>query len=623
MPNAAHDRSSPSKHAHPRELILAGGALKLCSSLAPKDCTPDPVATVGGLRQPVLGASVRSAPRYSLAPEIVGAAFEQPLDPALWQNSTSQREAMRALLDDARGHFGAMTFSEDTFRTHVESRCVSPRGDARTCRGTAKSPWLRLDDEQRGAVLAAMELPQFDGTQLESMTRRRERASLESSRLPYGAEILRAFVAAAGERVPGDDPSRRPRVAIVTASSFDPFDPLDFYLDALTQAGAEVEWWPVDAALAAAVFGGRGCAALPALRRELLKLPGRERVYPDFAAQQQRACADPQALATLPDRVQGVFFSGGDQWKLRRAFFSGSAIDNNDTPNRWLSNLRTAVARGDVVIGGTSAGSAVQSGGPMLTNGTVENAVKHGAIASSPPVPGCTRSGDCVGGLNEDAFTFWPAGGLGLAPNMIVDTHFSERARELRLLRLLGDTGTRYGIGVDETSALHLRWQNENDIELRALGKSGGWAFDASPGCNSSADAGSTADASADFTALAHYVAPGAWLRWSENGRVETSANESVASGGAVISAPDGKIPSETIHTENALDDGTMRAAMWTLAYGGAHDGLRADDIAIRLTPTDATRTWRAPNASTGITAVRIALAPWPSCEQRVARIRP
>jgi cyanophycinase-like exopeptidase len=620
MPNAAHDLASPSKQTHPRELILAGGALKLCSSLAPKDCTPDPVATVGGLRQPVLGPSVRSAPRYSLAPEVVGAAFEQALDPALWQNSTlqprtPQRKAMRALLNDARGHFGTMTFSEDTFRTHVESRCVSPRGDARSCLGTAKSPWLRLDDEQRSALLAAMELPQFDGA-----TRRRERASLESSRLPYGAEILRAFVAAARERMPGDhaigdDPSRKPRVAIVTASSFDPFDPLDFYLDALTQAGAEVEWWPVDAALAAAVFNGRGCAALPALRRELLKLPGRERVYPDFAAQQQRACADPQALATLPDRVQGVFFNGGDQWKLRRAFFTGSAAGNNDVPNLWLSNLRAAVARGDVVIGGTSAGSAVQSGGPMLTNGTVENAVKHGAIASPPPVPGCTRSGDCVGGLDEDAFTFWPAGGLGLAPNMIVDTHFSERARELRLLRLLGDTGTRYGIGVDETSALQLRWQGEHDIELRALGKSGGWAFDASPGCRSGADAGSTADASADFTALAHYVAPGAWLRWSERGLIETSVNEGVASGAAVLSTPDGKIPPETMHTEDALDDGTMRAAMLSLAYGVAHDGMRAGDIAVRLTPTDATRTWLAPNAYAGITAVRIALAPWPSCK--------
>ncbi len=580
----------------------------------------------------MLGHTVRSEPRYSLAPEIVGAGFEQSLDPALWRNLTSQsrtpqHDAMRALLDDARGHFGTMHFSEDAFRDHVESRCIDTRGKARTCRGTAQSPWLRLDDDQRSALFAAMELPQFDSMQFNSMQfdstmRRRERASLDSSRSPYGAEILRAFVAAARERVPSDHASadaiaRKPRIAIVTASSYDPFDPVDFYLDALTQAGAEVEWWPVDAALAAAVFDGHGCEALPALRRERLKLPGRERVYPDLAAQQQRACADPASLATLPDRVQGIFFSGGDQWKLRRAFFSDSTAGHSDTPNLWLSNLRAAVARGDVVIGGTSAGSAVQSGGPMLTNGSVEQAIKHGAIASPPPVPGCRRSGDCINGIDEDAFTYWPAGGLGLAPNMIVDTHFSERARELRLLRLLSDTGTRYGIGVDETSALHLRWQGDGDIELRALGQSGGWAFDTSPGCGNAADGHSNADASGDFAALAHYIAPGAWLRWHESGRIEISTNEDVASGTAVLNAPEGKRPPETIHTEDALDDGTMRAAMLSLAYGGAHDELRAGDIAIRLTSTDTTRTWRAPNPSAGITAVRIALAPWSSCKRR------
>ncbi len=640
MPNAAHDLAPPSKHTHPRELILAGGALKLCSSLAPKDCAPDPVVTVGGLRQPVLGPSVRSAPRYSLAPEVVGAAFEQPLDPALWQNTTSQphtpqprtpqREAMRALLDDARGHFGTMTFSEDTFRTHVESRCVSPRGDARSCRGTAKSPWLRLDDEQRSAVLAAMELAQFDGTQMNNRLRRRERASLESSRLPYGAEILRAFVAAARERMPGDhaiddNPSRRPRVAIVTASSFDPFDPLDFYLDALTQAGADVEWWPVDAALAAAVFDGRGCAALPALRRERLKLPGRERVYPDLTAQQQRACADPHALATLPDRVQGVFFNGGDQWKLRRAFFTGSAAGNNaagsnDMPNPWLSNLRAAVARGDVVIGGTSAGSAVQSGGPMLTNGTVEEALKHGAIASPPPVPGCTRSGDCVGGLNEDAFTFWPAGGLGLAPNMIVDTHFSERARELRLLRLLGDTGTRYGIGVDETSALHLRWQGDDGMEIFALGASGGWVFDMPRGCEGDR-----------LRAQAYYLAPGAPLWIGKNAAfvmpmpVDREAIGTNALDAATVSQSnmDKKTSQRAMQTKpvpsDALADGMVRAAAQDLPTTA--DGLitlRAGDsgveVKLRSQASPLQRPMPKGNAFRSVGPLDIALAPWPGC---------
>jgi cyanophycinase-like exopeptidase len=482
---------------YPRELILAGGALKLCSSLAAKECAPDAVAIVGGVREPVLGTHVRTEPRYALSADIVGNDFEQALDPALWYERSTQRDAMRALLQDARGRFATMSVSEDSLRTHFESRCVGPHGQVRSCRGIARSPWDRLDDDHQATLLAALELPQSDGMPSKSIRRKRERASLDGSRNPHGVEILRTFVDAARERLPGNAPTRRPHVAVVTASSFDPFDPVDFYLDALNQAGAEVEWWPVDSAMAAAVFEGRGCDTLPNLRRERLRLPGRERVYPDLAAQQQRACADPQVLANLPDRVQGIFFTGGDQWKLRRAFF-----DSNDAPNAWLRTLRDAVARGDVVIGGTSAGSAVQSGGPMLSNGTSKFALLKGATVARPPMPGCTRAGDCPAGLDEDAFTYWPDGGLGLAPQFIVDTHFSERAREPRLLRLLVDTCTRYGIGADETSALHLRWREDGSVDIAALGAAGGWVFDAGARCHES-----------EYFATAYYLKAGMRLR--------------------------------------------------------------------------------------------------------------
>jgi hypothetical protein len=545
------------RSAHPRELILAGGSLKLCSSLATKDCTLDAAARINV-------PQTRGASRYGLDAAVVGDAFEAALDPGLWAGREAMRAPMRALLTDTRGKFAGMALDEDTLRDYFESRCVSARGQLRGCRGTARSPWLRLDDEQQSAVLAALELPQRD-----AQGRKRERAALDGGRRPYGAQILRAFVAAARQRVPGDgssadDATRRPRIAVVTASAFDPFDPVDMYLDVLRQAGADVEWWPVDAALATAVFEGAGCEMLPALRLSMLKLPGRERVFPDLAAQQAHACMQPEALRTLPDRVQGVFFTGGDQWKLRKAFFH-----RDDAPNAWLLALRAAVARGEVVIGGTSAGSAVQSGGPMLSNGTPAWAVEHGAVASPPPVPGCMRSGDCVGGLDEDAFTFWPAGGLGLAPGIIVDTHFSERARELRLLRLLADTGTRLGIGIDETSALHLRWRSgktsERDrrevnvidnaqiddtlIEISAIGAEGGWVF----------DAGDAPRKAPVMRALGWYLAPGSRLRWT--------MREKTLSVEPSVRSDRGATP--PLLPKSALDDGALRSVAQTLAAAG------------------------------------------------------
>lgn len=562
--------AGPSRESHPRELFLAGGSLRLCASLSPKECDDASV---------VVDARSRTAPRYLLDEDTIDAAA----NPLLWRGREAHRDALFVVLTDLQTTLGAGPHDEDALRDALAERCVAPSGRVGRCANGNDAVWRRIDDHDRAAVLAALEQAQtVDGV------RRRERASLAHGRSAHGADILRAFVAAARERAQG----ATPRVAVVTASAFDPFDPVDLYLDAFAQAGAEVEWWPIDAAMAAAVFEGRGCAYLPSLRIERLRLPGRDHVYPDLVAQQERACADPQALARLPDRVQGVFFAGGDQWKLRRAFF-----DAADRPNAWLLALRAAVARGEVVIGGTSAGSAVQSGGPMLSNGSVEQALTRGAIAAPPPVPGCARAGSC-GALDENAFTYWPAGGLALAPGLVVDTHFSERARELRLLRLLADTGHRWGIGADETSALHLRWVDEETFELRALGASGGWWFDAASACQGR-----------DLQAQAHYLAPGATLR------VDAQGARFVALPTQRRTTP---VPSSA---RDALDPGALRGVAQRIAAADAparaafEQPLRALKRDVTLMRTDATVVAHAEgSAMASVGPLQVRVSDWPGC---------
>ncbi len=570
--------------AHSRELFLAGGALKLCSALSPNACTRDARLD---------RAHDRTPPRYALTASMI----ETALDPRLWSGRDALREALRSVLEAARSASGE--HSSEALSKLFERRCVGAANKIHDCTSDEQSPWRQLDDDQQSSVLAALELPQWEASYdgiTQGLVRRKERASLAHSRLPYGAQILRAFVAAAHQRS-GD---AKPRIAVVTASAFDPFDPVDLYLDALSQAGAEVEWWPVDSALAAAVFEHHDCTTLPALRIDLLKLPARERIYPDLVTQQRRACMDADALAALPQRVQGVFFTGGDQWKLRNAFF-----DTQDRPNAWLIALRTAVANGHVVIGGTSAGSAVQSGGPMLSNGTVEHALLHGAVASPPPSAGCARANHCIGGLDEDAFTYWPAGGLGLAPEFIVDTHFSERARELRLLRLLADTGTRFGVGVDETSALHLRWHDDGVIEMRSLGASGGWVFDAASGCDDSA-----------HKALATYLAPGATLRVDRQGMRFISQEAQIKQPQTTTA----QTPALNNMSDSAFADGAMRAAAQSLAAEGSEQRshiLRAGDseVSVVLWRTDSTRILHLKHAAhTSIGPMSITVSPWLSC---------
>ena len=76
----------------------------------------------------------------------------------------------------------------------------------------------------------------------------------------------------------------------------------------------------------------------------------------------------------------------------------------------------------------------------------------------------CSSIGAYAGGYNPqypNDLSYDEHGGLGFMPSsFLLDTHFSERGRESRLIRLLQDTrnmagiGATRGFGVDEDTAL-------------------------------------------------------------------------------------------------------------------------------------------------------------------------
>ena len=273
---------------HDRELVLAGGSLHLCSSLALRDC---------GDGADVRGANARGESQYRIDAGGIAALR----DMRLAAREGPDGDARIAWLEAAGRATRHAALSRSKLVEALRNTCVES-SRARPCMRGQTSPWERLDDATRAAVLSAFEVPQLDASGM----RRRERASLAGSRHDAGPAVLRTFVERAAER----SPDRRPRIAVVTASAQDSFDPVDVYLDALQQAGADAQWWPIDGALAAALRNGGDCDALPALRREVLQQAGRERVFPDLAQQQLDACRDGAALATLPDRIQGVSSPG-------------------------------------------------------------------------------------------------------------------------------------------------------------------------------------------------------------------------------------------------------------------------------------------------------------------------
>ena len=539
-----------------RSLLLAGGALAVCSDLSPRACATAPSdATRGPARFRVDDAGIARA-----------------LDPALWSlPGAPSRDDVGAMLAQARRALGGdVTAAAAVDAARIESvfaeACL-----AEPCAETdPRRPWSVLLDAERAAVLAALEVPQrgADGE------RPRERALPARSRVRGGVEVLRAFVAEAQARTTG-----RPKIAVVTASGFDPMDAVDFYIDVFRELGADAVWWPVDAAAAAARFERGDCAALPRLRLERLRLTNREAVYPDLADYQRAHCASQPALMM---QVQGVFFAGGDQWRHRQAF-----VRADGSPNDWLLELRQAHAEGRVVVGGTSAGAAVQSGSWMLGNGDVEAAVSRAARVAPPPEPGCTRGGRC-GGVAEDALTLWPAGGLRLAEGAIVDTHFSERARELRLLMAMQAADARWGYGADETSALLVREQGDRR-EIRALGESGGWVM--------------RRDAAMQDEVEAWYLAPGAVLLVEADASSPAGERVALVVDADVSRAARARAPL----SESAFDAGAVRAAAQRLAWR-CGDGVQlpAPPGTAQLRCAEAVRGWKGTNGVQGVGPLRL-----------------
>ena len=121
-------------------------------------------------------------------------------------------------------------------------------------------------------------------------------------------------------------------------------------------------------------------------------------------------------LAQLKDAT-GVFFTGGDQVKTMEVLKDESL----------LLALRERYSSG-VVFGGTSAGAAIMS--TQMITGEGDFTVIDGKMVQTRP-------------------------GLGLLPDdMIVDQHFIRRQRENRLFGLILGNRKKFGVGIDEDTAI-------------------------------------------------------------------------------------------------------------------------------------------------------------------------
>jgi cyanophycinase len=130
------------------------------------------------------------------------------------------------------------------------------------------------------------------------------------------------------------------------------------------------------------------------------------------------------------ENCTGVFLTGGDQLRLCGVLA--------DTP--VMEIIRKRVRSGQLTLAGTSAGAAVMG---------------HHMIAGG-------GSGESPNRSLVDMAT-----GLGLIPEVIVDQHFHNRNRMVRLVSAIASHPDRLGIGIDEDTCAMF----ERDGWMQVLGK--------------------------------------------------------------------------------------------------------------------------------------------------------
>jgi len=431
------------------KLFLVGGGLKTCSSMTIKNCNTNTLTRNSSLK------TGKTTSFYQINKKTIDLVRNDW--PKHFNRANKQKiiELLRNITSAGQGKVISKINLKSLFKSYDRQEILS-----------------KLNDTEYYLLLDLLEQPVLKSN---DNTRIKEQVELAHSTNLFSTEIYHEFVVLAHNI----SKRKKPKILVLTASARDPFEAVDFYLAVFTQAGGDTQWLPLDASLNTLIQqrGDRQkvCQQLPSTRLSLQGSANREYVYPDLTSQQLQSCLSPNDILIKIGQADGIFINGGDQSLTLKAF-----INNDGTDSKALSLIKEKLVNNNLVIGGTSAGTAVMSGGiinkqaiAMITNGQSNTAIVRGAKKDVLPQEGCQKSNNCDLELLSDDLTYNSKGGLGLFRWGIMDTHFSERGRQGRLAKLVLDTNTRFAFGVDEATALVVGDINTDEPTFNVIGQTG------------------------------------------------------------------------------------------------------------------------------------------------------
>lgn len=437
----------------PSRSLLIGGGFKICSSYSTKHCS---VAKS-------FNGDAFIGNRYKVTPDLIAILQEDRFE-------TFKAQSRKVELVELLEKFLIRNKSEVETKTTLLRKLddLSLSSSSKSGREVLDS----LSPFEENFFMQTMQLPALtpEGKQLT------EYVLLEQSHADSVA-IVNRFIGMVKEV----SDKERPLILFSTASANDVFDAVSFYYQLFKSKDVDVAWLPIEASMNRVVESDSlTCNDLETVRAQQYGIFAREKVYPQSAKYQMKFCQNPALINRLVSEAEGIFFNGGDQ-SLTLA--SLALIKNG---RKSFSDTYKIISKrhseGKLVISGTSAGTAVQSGGviqgkkiPMVTNGESEYGFINGSVATNrSPSSQCVYENNCDKNVDLKTLTRFESGGFELMPFGIFDTHFSERDRLFRLIRLLEDSSIQLGIGVDENTALEMSSLG-GEVFLRGHGEGATW----------------------------------------------------------------------------------------------------------------------------------------------------
>ena len=446
--------ASPAHAAEPLPIanVIMGGAERRCSSFTGSQPSPECTADWATILQ-------QDPAFQGLALDDI--LFENDYPEPVWTYSLNRAklQALRALPDrllDARRKAAVLA--------HLEAASARGALSQQTWSAMEAAALPPASQKDMGLNLADISVLRNALVDTPPLTRRKVLA--RSHRFSSNTASVRLFdTLVAAARV--HSASKPPLIGVVTASGGPhPFVDHDLNVMALRSAGAQVVYLPLEGGFRQALDAG-DCAHLRydydryANTNPERPVQHSHWLFPDLAQQQESLCENQGAkLNAVLRQLHGIYFSGGNQARHLESFVSRDASGRYTGFSTQWQIIQSRHAQGKLVVAGTSAGNHFQGGGlwhgravPMIGGGDAYDVLKNGYAIGQGPASDVTTTGVADANARYPA-VIYPDGGLGTFRFGVLDSHFSRRTREARLIRAVADSGMDYGFGVDENTAL-------------------------------------------------------------------------------------------------------------------------------------------------------------------------